>query len=234
MQASQFTRASLDSFPPPVISRGMTNQKPQSYGTRWDANGLEVGRYRSLFNVRKEAHDRFIAWAASRVVPSSVLEVGCGCAFFYPALFADDFYVSVDISEKEIEWSKNHDASPDHVFMCGDIEELEMPQAFDLVFSHAVIDHVTDVDRFLRACARHVRPGGSLYVSAYREWNPSLSEHQYQWSDAETCSYTDVSHQRVRETLLASGLSDIKIEPVIVNTAVIKVEAAIIASRVGQ
>lgn len=209
----------------------MTNRKPPEYGQWWNKNTLDVEWYRSLFAVRQHAHDHFIEWVAHRVLPSQVLEVGCGCAFFYPALFADDFYVGVDISQKEVTWSAQHDSNPDHVFMCGDIEEILLPYRFDVVFSHAVIDHVTDVDRFLAACARNVSPGGSLYVSAYREWDSLLDEHHYLWSQNETCSYNNVSHARVHETLSLAGLVDIKIEPVIVNTGVIKAEAAITARR---
>ncbi|HXW07234.1 MAG TPA: class I SAM-dependent methyltransferase [Vicinamibacterales bacterium] len=37
--------------------------------------------------------------------------------------------------------------------------------AFDLVLSHAVIEHVADAPRYLRECARVLAPGGRLYLS---------------------------------------------------------------------
>jgi SAM-dependent methyltransferase len=37
--------------------------------------------------------------------------------------------------------------------------------AFDLVLSHAVIEHVADAARYLRECARVLRPGGWMYLS---------------------------------------------------------------------
>ncbi len=37
--------------------------------------------------------------------------------------------------------------------------------AFDLVLSHAVIEHVADAPRYLRECARVLAPGGRVYLS---------------------------------------------------------------------
>ena len=36
---------------------------------------------------------------------------------------------------------------------------------FDLVFSHSVIEHVTEAEVYLAECRRVLRPGGSLYLS---------------------------------------------------------------------
>ena len=38
-------------------------------------------------------------------------------------------------------------------------------QAFDLVLSHAVIEHVADAARYLRECRRVLAPGGRVYLS---------------------------------------------------------------------
>jgi ubiquinone/menaquinone biosynthesis C-methylase UbiE len=38
-------------------------------------------------------------------------------------------------------------------------------RAFDLVLSHAVIEHVADAPLYLRECARVLAPGGSMYLS---------------------------------------------------------------------
>jgi len=39
------------------------------------------------------------------------------------------------------------------------------PASFDVVLSHAVIEHVADAPRYLRECARVVRNGGWMYLS---------------------------------------------------------------------
>ena len=38
-------------------------------------------------------------------------------------------------------------------------------RTFDLVLSHAVIEHVADAPRYLRECARVLAPGGHVYLS---------------------------------------------------------------------
>jgi SAM-dependent methyltransferase len=38
-------------------------------------------------------------------------------------------------------------------------------RAFDLVLSHAVIEHVADAGRYLRECRRVLEPGGRMYLS---------------------------------------------------------------------
>jgi SAM-dependent methyltransferase len=38
-------------------------------------------------------------------------------------------------------------------------------RSFDMVLSHAVIEHVADAPRYLRECARVLRPGGTMYLS---------------------------------------------------------------------
>lgn len=51
-------------------------------------------------------------------------------------------------------------------FVQGDGARLPFCEgAFDLVFSHSVIEHVTSAEDYLRECHRVLRPGGVLYLS---------------------------------------------------------------------
>ena len=51
-------------------------------------------------------------------------------------------------------------------FALADGMALPFPDGtFDLVLSHAVIEHVADAPRYLRECARVLTPGGHVYLS---------------------------------------------------------------------
>jgi len=59
-------------------------------------------------------------------------------------------------------------------FVQADGQRLPFADAsFDWVFSHAVIEHVADAQRYLHECARVLKPGGSMYLSTA----PYLSFH---------------------------------------------------------
>ena len=58
-------------------------------------------------------------------------------------------------------------ASRNAAFVQGDGAPPALPRraAFDLVFSHSVIEHVASAEAYLRECHRVLRPGGVLYLS---------------------------------------------------------------------
>ena len=87
--------------------------------------------------------------SARRKMIKTVLEVGCGAGVYpikYPKLFDGLQYTGNDFSENNI---KNLKKRSKFNFIAGDFIKMDMNQTYDLVFSHAVIDHVYDIDAFL-------------------------------------------------------------------------------------
>jgi SAM-dependent methyltransferase len=111
-------------------------------------------------------------------VSGHVLDAGCGGGGM-PLSFADEaaFVVGIDLVNRfgaagvtiaRTRGIRNLD------FVQADGQRLPFADAsFDWVFSHAVIEHVADAQRYLHECARVLKPGGSMYLSTA----PYLSFH---------------------------------------------------------
>ena len=99
-----------------------------------------------------------------------VLDAGCGGGGM-PLSFAEeaDFVVGIDLVDRFGEAGVTLAAerrATNLRFLQADGQALPFPDgSFDWVFSHAVIEHVADAPRYLRECARVLRPAGTMYLS---------------------------------------------------------------------
>jgi SAM-dependent methyltransferase len=204
--------------------------KPANYGEWWNRNTKDDAWYREIHDARESIHAAFAAWVDERDRTDqpirSVLEIGCGRGVRYPALVADRRYVGYDISIKEIEWCRANRPNPRHAYVAGDFIADGIDERFDLVFAHALIDHVYDIDAFLHAVVNATDRW--VYLTAYRGWFPDLTDHRYSWSEQDTCFYNDLSPARVQALLTALGCrplrvgrSDTVVEPIGWETLII-------------
>ena len=99
-----------------------------------------------------------------------VLDAGCGGGGM-PLSFAEeaDFVVGIDLVNRFGKAGVTLAAERSIAnlrFLQADGQALPFGDAeFDWVFSHAVIEHVADAPRYLRECARVLKPGGTMYLS---------------------------------------------------------------------
>jgi SAM-dependent methyltransferase/uncharacterized protein YbaR (Trm112 family) len=106
----------------------------------------------------------------SRVQGAAVLDAGCGSGRF-TRLIAEhgaDFVIGVDINEA-VAGASAYCAQLQNVQIV-QANLLALPfkrQAFDLVWCRGVLHHTPDAAGGHRALARHVKPGGVLYVWVY-------------------------------------------------------------------
>jgi Methyltransferase domain len=212
----------------PVFTR---RPKPATYGTWWDNNEKGVEWYEEIFYARRGVHESFLDWVraldANGQGPRSVLEVGCGRAVIHAEFFKDHRYTGFDISAKEIEWCRVHRARPGHDYRHGDIIETRFAEKFDLVFSHAVIDHVYDINAFLAALVS--ASSDWIYVTSYRGWFPDLASHTYRWNETDTCFYNDISAPETEALLGRLGCRQIRVFPLDTLKAEIPRETVILA-----
>ena len=112
---------------------------------------------------------RFLEDAGVKV-GGAVLDAGCGGGGM-PLSFAEEAerVVGIDLSPRFLDAGRR--LAVEHGlrnlrFAQADGQALPFPAAtFDLVLSHAVVEHVADAARYLRELARVLKPGGCIYLS---------------------------------------------------------------------
>jgi len=178
--------------------------KKSGYGNTWQQKDNEW--YSKLDCSWPKLHRNFIKFLKNKADVSSVLEVGCGTGL-YPIknkeLFSGMKYTGIDASKSAIEFCKKNSRFD---FICGDFLKMNISKKYDLVFSHAVIDHIYDIDLFLtkivKICKKYV------YISAYRGYFPDLINHRKEWSNDEGCYYNDLSVNQLKKILLKNNLTE--------------------------
>jgi SAM-dependent methyltransferase len=132
----------------------------------------------ALFEYYRSAKVFAFLEKANLQVGGHVLDAGCGGGGM-PLSFADEagFVVGIDLVNRfgaaGVTLAKDRGIR-NLDFVQADGQRLPFADAsFDWVFSHAVIEHVADAQRYLHECARVLKPGGSMYLSTA----PYLSFH---------------------------------------------------------
>lgn len=90
----------------------------------------------------------------------SVLEIGCGpgaSSEYLRGMYKS--YVGVDYSEEFIKHARENYAYPGVEFLCGNVKELKMVNAPDLVLGVGVLHHITEIDTALRELKSLGGPG---------------------------------------------------------------------------
>ena len=182
--------------------------KKTQYGKTWnEKNSVEQNEwYSKMHDSCKEQHNLFKNFLQERKNISTILEVGCGTGIYpikHRALFSDMQYVGIDISQSAIEQCKKNS---NFEFICADFIKLHTSQKYDLVFSHAVIDHVYDITAFISKLI--TVSNKYTYVSSYRGFFPNLLQHKMKWNNNDGCYYNDISVKQLTNTFNKIGLSE--------------------------
>lgn len=187
------------------------------YGTWWNDEVVCTKEwYDDIHSRRMKIHKFFLDWARKQakereITLSSVLEVGCGSSMFYSNKCFGQHYVGVDVSEWAIEACKNSKPANHHEFFAGNVEDMEFNMRFDIVFAHAVIDHVGDIDKFLKKLCELSQ--GLVFLSSYRGYFPDSTEHDCKWSAAFSCWFNDISPNAIRRCVAETDHKVIDIIP---------------------
>ena len=124
----------------------------------------------ALFEYYRSAKVLAFLDRAGVTVAGRVLDAGCGGGGM-PLSLAEhaDFVVGIDpidrFSDAGVRLGRERGLTSLHFVQA---DGMALPFAggeFDLVLSHAVIEHVADAPLYLRECRRVLRPGGRIFLS---------------------------------------------------------------------
>jgi 2-polyprenyl-6-hydroxyphenyl methylase / 3-demethylubiquinone-9 3-methyltransferase len=130
----------------------------------WDKNS-EFKPLHAINPLRLNWIDGLIGLMGKRV-----LDVGCGGGILSESMyFKGAEVVGIDLGEKALNVAKLHQlesgAKVDYQYIA--VEELatQQPASFDVVTCMEMLEHVPDPAAIITACARLVKPGGSVFFS---------------------------------------------------------------------
>ena len=162
-----------------VAEHRLTNVA-RTFSFEWNAHHKGEFESDTLFGRTREQDWAMVKEAMGiteeDVQGATVLDAGCGSGRFCQ-LFAEhgaQTVVGVDMNEAVEEAARHcHEHENVHIVQ-GNIFQLPFkPAVFDLVWCNGVLHHTPDAAGAYRSLARHVRPGGVLYVWVYpARFNP--------------------------------------------------------------
>jgi 2-polyprenyl-6-hydroxyphenyl methylase/3-demethylubiquinone-9 3-methyltransferase len=131
----------------------------------WDPSG-EMAPLHVINPVRL----RYIDQAVGGLAGKSVLDVGCGGGILTEALArAGARVLGIDMAEASIdvarEHAQEHHVSADYRVVAAETLAAERPASFDIVCCLEMLEHVPDPAQTVDACARLVRPEGTVVFS---------------------------------------------------------------------
>ncbi len=146
-----------------------------------------------------------------------VLDIGCGGGLLSePVARMGATVVGADPSETNVEIAKIHAAQSSVAvdYRAVTAEDLAAAgEQFDIILNMEVVEHVADVDLFLSACARMVKPGGLMFIATINRTMKALAlaivgaEYVLRWLPRGTHQYEKlVRPHEIEAPLAGSGM----------------------------
>ena len=98
----------------------------------------------------------------------SILDVGCGGGLLSePMNRLGAQVVGIDASYKNIEVAKLHAKKNklDIDYFCSTPEKFETSKKFDVILNMEIVEHVEDIDFFLKSCSNLLKKNGIMFVA---------------------------------------------------------------------
>ena len=178
--------------------------KINRYGNYWQDQNYEF--YEKIYNYTPKIHEYFRDWYYKQNDITTVLDVGCGGGVYGRTVFKDKLYHGVDISKNAIAIAKSNDVNKNHSYRVADfISDAHYNDTkYDLVFSLSVIDHVYDIDGFIKKCIKLSKK--YVWIAAYWGYFPKLKTHKMEWHPETSCYQNKLSLLQLQSFFDNSGV----------------------------
>ena len=101
-----------------------------------------------------------------------VADIGCGGGLLSePMCRLGAEVVGIDASDKNINVAKLH-AKENNLnikYFCASPETFKTNTKFDVILNMEIIEHVEDVDLFLKACSKHLKKNGIMFIATLNQ-----------------------------------------------------------------
>ena len=97
-----------------------------------------------------------------------ILDIGCGGGLLSePLSRLGAEVVGIDASDRNIKVAKSHaiKSNLDIKYLCSSPENFNSKTKFDVVLNMEIVEHVQDVDFFLKSCAKLLKKNGIMFVA---------------------------------------------------------------------
>lgn len=120
---------------------------------------------------------RFFPYAFNK----DTLDLGCGGGFIAHVLsIIANTSIGIDINEKAIAYAKNKFKRP--IYLCKNFSELlDEQKQYDFIYSSEVIEHISDVNIYMRILQKLTRTGGYVYITTPDLGHPKVPANINDW-----------------------------------------------------
>ena len=179
-----------------------------NYGKAFENGGIDY--FRKMFESRPNSHQQLLGFLKNLPDVKTIAEIGCSIGM-YPIKFKDIFtnyeYTGYDFAQNSIDYCKENS---NFKFICTDFIKSSITRKYDFVFSMGVVDHVYDIDLFVKKIVEISNK--YAYINVYRGYFPDIENHKMNWNDSDGVYYSDVSVKQIRRLLIELNLSEEEFE----------------------
>lgn len=98
----------------------------------------------------------------------NILDIGCGGGLLSEPMSSMGANVTgIDASDKNIKIAKLHSKKNKLKikYLCSSPEKLKITKKFDVILNMEIVEHVEDVDFFLKSCSKLLKKNGLMFVA---------------------------------------------------------------------